>query len=177
MRDRCQSQEHQMAAAQAEQILSVYPVSDRLVMAGQPSSKDWTRLAESGFQTVVNIRRDPIRAREQAEQAKAAGLRYIHLPLPAYALEAGHIEAFDAIISHPDNGKTLFHCRSASRTGLVWMLKRTVVDRWTKAEAEVELRAGGYDDDNIETFLFCTEDYFERTVSPEIFSVQPELAA
>jgi uncharacterized protein (TIGR01244 family) len=165
-----------MAAAQPDEILAEYPVSEQLVMAGQPRPDDWTCLAQRGFQTVVNIRRDPARAHEQAKQAAAAGIRYIHLPLPAYELEPEHIKTFDAIVSEPDNGKILFHCRSASRTGLVWMLKRTVVDGWTTAQAEAELRASGYDEDNIDTFLFCAEDYFERTLPTEIFLQEPQLA-
>jgi uncharacterized protein (TIGR01244 family) len=166
-----------MAAAQTPEVLAEYPVLDQLVMAGQPRSEDWSCLAQRGFQTVVNIRRDPARAHEQAKQAAAAGLRYVHLPLPAYELEPEHIKTFDAIISDLNNGKTLFHCRSASRTGLVWMLKRTVIDGWTEAEAEAELRAAGYDEDNIDTFHFCAEDYFERTMSTEIFLQEPQLAS
>jgi uncharacterized protein (TIGR01244 family) len=166
-----------MAAAQPDEILAEYPVSEQLVMAGQPRPDDWTCLAQRGFQTVVNIRRDPARAHEQAVRAAAAGIRYIHLPLPAYELEPEHIKSFDAIISDRNNGKVLFHCRSASRTGLVWMLKRTVMDGWTAAEAEAELRAAGYDEDNIDTFLFCAEDYFERTLSTEIFLREPQPAS
>lgn len=166
MTDRCQTQEFQMAAAQAHQPMAQYPISDNLVLAGQPGPADWAKLAQQGFTTVLNIRQDADRAAEQAQLAQAAGLRYIHLPLPAYELEPEHVAEFDRIINQPDNGKILFHCRSASRTGLVWMLKRTTRDGLTSEQAETELRAAGYGDDNIDTFLFCTEDYFERTITP-----------
>lgn len=151
-----------MAAAHTAPTLAEYLISDQLTMAGQPSAEDWAKMAHRGFNTVVNIRRDPARAAEQARQAAAAGLRTIHLPLPAYELEPEHIAQFQRIISQSENGKTLFHCRSASRTGLVWMLKRITQDGWTEARAEQELRAAGYQSDNIDTFLFCAEDYLER---------------
>lgn len=172
MTNRCQNQEFQMAAAQAEKPLAQYPISDQLVLAAQPGPNDWDCLAERGFNTVLNIRHDPARAAEQAQAAQAAGLRYIHLPLPAYELEPEHIQTFNEVVSQPENGRIFFHCRSASRTGLVWMLKRTVIDGWSEADAEAELRAAGYNDDNIDTFLFCAEDFFERTVTTE-FHLHP----
>ncbi|MCG3211453.1 MAG: hypothetical protein FOGNACKC_05099 [Anaerolineae bacterium] len=175
MTERCQNQEFQMAAAQAHRPMAEYPISDTLVLAGQPGPTDWAKLAQRGFTTVLNIRQDPARAAEQAQLAQAAGLRHIHLPLPAYELEPEHIAEFDRVISQPDNGKILFHCRSASRTGLVWMLKRTTRDGWTAEQAEAELRAAGYGDDNIDTFLFCAEDYFERTITPS-FELHPSPA-
>jgi uncharacterized protein (TIGR01244 family) len=175
MTDRCQSQEHQMAAQFGSSMVE-YPVSNQLVMASQPGPEDWTQLVRRGFKTIVNIRRDPKRAAEQAKLAKAVGLRYIHMPLPAYELEPEHLTQFNHVISRPENGKILFHCRSASRTGLLWMLKRTVHDGWTTEQAEAELRAAGYEDGNIDTFLFCAEDYYDRTISPEFHLAQPLLA-
>jgi uncharacterized protein (TIGR01244 family) len=172
MTDRCQNQEFQMAAAQQRQPLTEFTVTNNVVLAAQPRPDDWAELAGRGFKTVLNIRTDPARAAEQEKLATAAGLRYIHMPLPAYELEPQHLEAFNRAIEQPENGKIFFHCRSASRTGLIWMLKRTSQDGWTTAQAEAELRAAGYGDDNIDTFLFCAEDYFERTITPE-FSLHP----
>jgi uncharacterized protein (TIGR01244 family) len=176
MPDRCRTQEYQMAAAQAASSMAEYEISKQLVMASQPQPKDWGLLAQRGFNTIVNIRQDPTRAAEQAETARAAGLKYIHLPLPAYDLEPEHIKTFHEIITDPGNGKVLFHCRSASRTGLIWMLKRTAMDGWNEQQAEAELRAAGYDDNNIDTFLFCAEDYYERTVSPDFHLEKTPLA-
>jgi len=56
----------------------------------------------------------------------------------------------------------VFHCRSATRVGLIWMLYRMVQQGWSREQAEAELRAAGYDDDAIETFDFCASDFFER---------------
>lgn len=173
MTDRCENQEHQMAAAQNGQNITKYAITDSLVLAGQPNPKDWACLAENGFDTILNIRQDPQKAALQAKLAEAAGLKYIHLPLPAYELDPEHVAQFNRVISNPKNGKILFHCRSASRTGLLWLLKRTEHDGWTLEQAEAELRAAGYDDDNIGVFEFCADDYFERALAPELQLATP----
>lgn len=168
MTERCISQEHRMAS-ESENRMVEFPLSEHLVLAGQPQPQDWARLAQRGFKAIVNIRSDSRRAQVQARQAEAEGLLYIHLPLPAYELEPEHLAEFDQIMKLAvERGKTLLHCRSASRTGLLWMLKRTVHDGWLEIEAEAELRAAGYQDDNIDTFLFCADDYCERSITPEL---------
>ena len=159
----CVSQElHQ--ASQPEQMVE-YPVSDRLVLAGQPRPQDWARLAQRDFRTVINIRSEADRAASQAEQARAAGLQYIHLPLPAYELEPEHLATFNGVLQEA-HGKILLHCRTASRTALLWLLNRIVSESWSQEQAEAELFAAGYDEDSMETFRYCTEDFFDRTMVP-----------
>jgi uncharacterized protein (TIGR01244 family) len=145
-----------------------YHVSDCVVLAGQSEPETWAELAACGFSTVINIRSDPARAATQAKKAEAAGLHYIHLPVPAYELESEHLAAFNKVISRVNHGKVFLYCRTASRTALLWMLKRIVYDGWTQAEAEAELRAAGYDEESMDTFSFCAEDFFERALNPEL---------
>jgi hypothetical protein len=47
----------------------------------------------------------------------------------------------------------------------MWMLDRIVYDGWRREEAESALRAAGYDDEAMETFSFCADDYFERVAA------------
>jgi len=142
--------------------LRSYAVTDRVLLAAQPQPEDWQRFVEAGYQTVLNIRSDPERAAAQAVAARAVGLRYIHAPWPAYELEPEHLAEFARIVEDPATGKLVFHCRSATRVGLIWMLYRMVQQGWSREQAEAELRAAGYDDDAIETFDFCASDFFER---------------
>lgn len=140
-----------------------YAVTPQVLLAAQPQIEDWATLAAEGYTTVLNLRGDSERAAMQGQNAEAAGLRYIHKPWPAYELEREHIEEFVDILENPATGRIVFHCRSATRVGLMWMLYRQVQNGWTREEAEAELRAAGYDDDSMETFGFCADDYFERT--------------
>jgi uncharacterized protein (TIGR01244 family) len=142
--------------------LRSYAVTPDVLLAAQPLVEDWAKLAAAGYTTVLNLRGDPERAADQGRSAKAAGLRYIHRPWPAYLLEHEHIDELAAIVEAPETGRLVFHCRSATRVGLMWMLYRQLHHGWSRQQAEAELRAAGYDDDSIETFQFCADDYFER---------------
>jgi uncharacterized protein (TIGR01244 family) len=139
-----------------------YEITDRLTLAGQPQPADWAALAREGFRLVVNMRAEPARAAAQQLRAEAVGLRYIHLPLPAYELEPEHLASFHQLMGAQE-GRVLLHCRSATRVALMWLLDRVVYDGWSRARAEAALRAAGYGDDALETFIFCADDYFERT--------------
>lgn len=138
-----------------------YDIGDRLTLAGQPQPIDWTALATEGFGLVINMRSDTERARLQQAAAEAAGLRYIHLPLPAYELEPEHLATFHILLA-AHHERILLHCRSATRVALMWLLDRVVYAGWSRERAEAALRAAGYGADAMETFAFCADDYFER---------------
>lgn len=140
-----------------------YAVTPDVLLAAQPQVEDWARLAAEGYTTVINLRGDPARAAEQQRNAEAAGLRYIYRPWPAYELEREHIDELAHLIEAPETGRLVFHCRSATRVGLMWLLYRQLYHGWSREQAEAELRAAGYDDDAMETFGFCADDYFERS--------------
>ena len=139
-----------------------YAVTSNILLAAQPQVEDWARLAAAGYTTILNLRSDPERAALQGRNAEAAGLRYIHRPWPAYQLDREHIDELAAILRDPHTGRLVFHCRSATRVGLMWLLYRQLHHGWSREQAEAELRAAGYDDEALETFAFCADDYFER---------------
>ncbi|NOK62416.1 MAG: hypothetical protein GFH27_549293n150 [Chloroflexi bacterium AL-W] len=145
-----------------EQTMLEYIVNDQIILAGQPQPKDWQRLVDRGFGLVINMRGDPERAAVQAERAESVGLRYMHLPLPAYELEPEHLDVFRKALAQAGLGKVLIHCRTASRVALVWMLHRMLNEGWSRERAEAELCDAGYDEDSMDTFCFCADDYFER---------------
>jgi uncharacterized protein (TIGR01244 family) len=141
-----------------------YTIDERLELAGQPQPEDWSRLAGEGFDVVINMRTDADRAAVQQRNAEAAGLRYVYLPLPAYELEAEHLARFHEALQNED-GRIFLHCRSATRVALMWMLDQMVYAGRTQDDVEADLRRIGYTDDAMETFSFCTEDYFERNAT------------
>src|SRR5512145_2993656 len=148
MSDHC-TDETELAAGQRAGLIR-YEIDKRLTLAGQPQPEDWARLAAEGFEVVVNMRSDPARAAIQQRGAEAAGLRYIHLPLPAYELEPEHLAAYHETMQ-AQSGRVFLHCRSATRVALMWLLDRTVYDGLSQTQVESALRAAGYDDDAMET--------------------------
>lgn len=153
----------ELAAAQKADLIR-YDIDERLTLAGQPQPEHWAALAAEGFQVVINMRSDPERAAAQQRNAEAAGLRYIHLPLPVYELDPEHLEQYHQTLA-ATQGRVFLHCRSATRVALMWLLDRIMYDGWTREQAEAALRAAGYDDDAMETFAFCTDDYVERAAA------------
>lgn len=161
--------EVELTTARAASLIR-YDVDAQLTLAGQTQPEHWPALAAEGFAVVINMRSDPERAAIQGKNAEAAGLRYIHLPLPAYELEPAHLEAFHQTIA-AEQGRVFLHCRSATRVALMWLLERVVYGGWSREQAEQTLRGIGYGDDALETFTFCADDYFERaTALPDAVS-------
>ncbi len=143
--------------------LITHQVTEQVLLAGQPQPADWENLAQRGYRGVINMRSDPERAAQQEATARAAGLDYLHLPLPAYELEREHLAQFHTALDHFGTAPLVIHCRSASRVALLWMLHRIVYAGWSQEAAEAELSAAGYATDSLETFRFCAEDFFERS--------------
>jgi uncharacterized protein (TIGR01244 family) len=160
---RQQSLQEKMAA-RAQRVLE-YNVGG-VVLAGQPQPEEMAHLAEQGLRTVINLRRDPGRSAIERANAEAAGLEYIHLPLPAYELEPQHLAEFQQAIAGKEG--LYIHCRSASRVALLWMLHRMVNEGWPRKDAEAELQAAGYTEESMEVFTFCTDDYLERVTEAAI---------
>lgn len=167
--ERRQTARQERVARASGTTMVEYPVNGEILLAGQPQPQDWALLAARGFTLVVNMRSDPQRAALEAENAARAGLRSLHLPLPAYELEPSHVAEFHEVVSRAGEEKLFIHCRTATRTALLWLLHRISYDGWSQEEAEAELRAVGYTDEDMEVFTFCAEDYFERTVETELY--------
>ncbi len=143
--------------------LHCYAITEQVLLAAQPQPDDWQRLAAQGYHTIVNIRSDPERAAAQQQAAEQAGLRYIYMPVPAYELEAEHLAQIAHVLDAPEIGRTVLHCRSGTRVGLLWLLYRTIHQGVSQEAVRAELRAAGYDDAAMDVFAFCAEEFCERT--------------
>ncbi len=140
-----------------------YVITPGLTLAGQPQPPDWASLRAEGYTRVINMRSDPARSQLEETNATAAGLDYLFLPLPAYALEPEHMADFHQALAptRPDE-RVYLHCRTATRVALLWLLHRQLYDGWDRQAVMAELQAAGYDAESLEVFDFCANDYFER---------------
>ena len=150
-----------LQAQTAHAAMQSYAVTADVLLAAQPQPEDWQRLVEAGYRT------DPERAAAQQRSAEQVGLTYLYLPVPAYELESEHLaqvaHVLDRVGAEQELGRTVVHCRSGTRVALLWLLYRTVHQGVPLDAARAELAAAGYDDDAMEVFAFCAEDFFERT--------------
>ena len=73
---------------------------------------------------------------------KAAGLKYVSVPVTAETLSASDVDAVAAVLADPASGPVLLHCHSSNRVGAMWALLQ-VREGKPLAEAEAAGRAVG----------------------------------
>jgi len=99
-----------------------------LVATGALGRDDIEALAAAGYKTIVNNRPDgedpgQLPADEARRLCAAHGIAYHHIPFVGATLTAATIDAFDKVLKsapHP----LVAHCRSGTRSTMVWALTR-----------------------------------------------------
>ena len=111
---------------------------------GQPGLEALPRIKELGFRTVINLRTEGERGYLAEEEAalKAAGVRYVHVPLTAATLSSADVAAVRAVLEDPAAAPVLIHCTSGNRVGAMWGAV-TASQGKTLEEAEAEGRRAG----------------------------------
>lgn len=98
-------------------------------------------LKKQGFVSVVNLRlasETGVDVDAASAAAKAAGLNYIHLPFDATNPDPQLVDRFLAVVGDTSNQPVYIHCASANRVGVLWMVRRVLVDHWKVDEAREE---------------------------------------
>lgn len=116
-------------------------VSPTIACAGATEARVIPELAKRGYKAIVNLRQ----ATEQGADiegtraaAKAAGIRFVHLPLNAQQPDPAVVDAFITATSDPANQPTFINCGSASRVAAMMIAKRILADGWTQERALAE---------------------------------------
>src|SRR5205085_4300909 len=99
-----------------------------LSAAGKLDRADIEALAASGVRTIINNRPDDedpgqLPAGEARHLAEAHGMAYHHIPFTAATLTRADIDAFAATLRSAPQPVVL-HCRSGTRSTLIWALTR-----------------------------------------------------
>jgi uncharacterized protein (TIGR01244 family) len=120
-------------------------VNDKLYRGGQPKAGGLQRLKQLGVKTVINLRDDDDRARNEGVEAQSAGLRYFNIPLPSFGQPADSaVDQALALIEAADNQPVFVHChRGADRTGVIIAIYRIEQDGWTSEQAKAEAKRFG----------------------------------
>jgi len=99
-----------------------------LSAAGKLDRTDIEALAAAGVRTIVNNRPDgedpgQLPAAEARRLAEAHGIAYHHIPFTAATLTRADVDAF-ATTLHSAPQPVVVHCRSGTRSTLIWALTR-----------------------------------------------------
>jgi uncharacterized protein (TIGR01244 family) len=99
-----------------------------LSAAGALGRDDIEALAASGVRTIINNRPDAedpgqVPADEARRLAESHGVAYHHIPITAATLTRGDVDAFAAALKAAEQ-PVVVHCRSGTRSTLLWALTR-----------------------------------------------------
>ncbi|PIK16420.1 sulfur transferase domain-containing protein [Halobacteriovorax sp. JY17] len=89
----------------------------------QPDDKDWAKLKEQGFETIINLR-EPSEHDEKNERKLIvkSGMTYVNIPFPKkMKLDNNYVsKVTKEVMKNKDKGKILIHCSSGNRVG-IWV--------------------------------------------------------
>jgi sulfide:quinone oxidoreductase len=96
--------------------------------AGKLDRDDIEALAAAGVRTIVNNRPDgedpgQLPADEARRLAESRGISYHHIPVTAATLTTDDVDAMAAVLAEAERPLVL-HCRSGTRSTLLWALVR-----------------------------------------------------
>ncbi|MBV9858791.1 MAG: TIGR01244 family phosphatase [Alphaproteobacteria bacterium] len=112
----------------APQSPRLVPLAPGLSVTGALDSSDIAALARSGVRAIINNRPDgeepgQLPAAEARGLAEAQGVAYHHIPITAATLSAADVDAFAAALDGSER-PVVAHCRSGTRSTLLWALTR-----------------------------------------------------
>ncbi|HEV2100968.1 MAG TPA: TIGR01244 family sulfur transferase, partial [Stellaceae bacterium] len=104
------------------------PLAPGLSTAGRLDRADIDALAQAGVRTIINNRPDgedpgQLPAAEAKQLAEAHGIAYHHIPVTAATLTRADVDAFAATLRTAE-APVVAHCRSGTRSTLLWALTR-----------------------------------------------------
>jgi len=113
---------------------------------GSTKPEALAEMKKMGFVSVFNLRLadepgNDLAAEEAA--AKAAGLKFVHLPMSGGSPDPKTADQFLDMITKPGYQPAFIHCAGGGRAATMWMIKRMVIDKWDAEKAGVEAAALG----------------------------------
>lgn len=122
-------------------VPNLHKVSEDLYRSAQPTAEGMKNLREFGIKTIVSLRS----YHSDRDEIGTTDLEYEHLPMQSWHPETEEVIQFLKIVTNPKKTPVLVHCQhGADRTGTMSALYRITIQDWTKEEAIVEMKEGGF---------------------------------
>jgi uncharacterized protein (TIGR01244 family) len=122
-------------------------------------------IKKMGYVSIINLREGSetgANVEEHEAAAKAAGLRYFHIPFNAASPEPAAVDRFIDVISSEGVEPAFIHCFRGSRAATMWFIKRLVVDHWDTDRAEKEAAALGMSNPALRAFAMTYAQTHKR---------------
>lgn len=133
-------------------------INDQVTVGPQPSEQEISGLSDQEFQTVVNFRTEgeeeqPMSPEAEGEQVKAAGMRYLHIPVSMKSMGPELVDQFRE--KYSDLPKPVFaHCKSGKRAGAMVMMHMAIEQGMTGEQTLQKAEEMGFECDQPELRQF-----------------------
>lgn len=114
-------------------------------------------IKKMGFASIINLRQENEPGADieaEAAAAKAAGIRFYHIPFNAQAPEPAAADRFLDAITTKGSEPAFIHCARGGRAAAMWLVKRLAVDHWDTDRATAEATALGLTSPALKQFAF-----------------------
>jgi uncharacterized protein (TIGR01244 family) len=127
-------------------ITNLARLETTVACAGATRAEAVPEIKKMGFASIINLRQasEPGADIEaEAAAAKAAGLRFYHIPFNGQAPSPSAADQFLTAITAKGSEPAFIHCAGGNRAAAMWLIKRLVVDQWDLDRASKEATALG----------------------------------
>lgn len=136
----------QVTAPSVQGVVHFRRLGTTIACGGATSPAAVAEIKKMGFVSDINFRlsSEPgADVQAEAAAAKAAGLRYYHIPFSEQHPSDAAVDRFIRVITTPGVQPAYIHCSGGNRASTMWFIKRLVVDHWSVARAYKEATALG----------------------------------
>ena len=108
--------------------------------SGAITPESVVEVKKMGFVSVINLRlatEEGANVEKEEAAAKAAGIRYFHVPYDGSA-DPKAADAFLAAITSKGAEPAFIHCAGGNRAATMWLIKRIAIDHWDVDRATKE---------------------------------------
>jgi protein tyrosine/serine phosphatase len=147
-------------------------VSDQLFRGAQPNLSNLAGLKNLGVTTIVDLRSESSRTREQERvRAEALGMRFVSIPVGGFSNpSSAQVAQFFALLRQTPRETVFVHCRFGhDRTGVFIATYRIAFDHWTAEQALAEMDAFGFNHTWHPSMIGYVRDFANRLHSDAIF--------
>ena len=145
-------------------ITNLARLETTIACAGAITAESVPAIKQMGFVSIINLRlaSEPgADIEREAAAAKAAGLRYVHVPFDGKPDPEASRQFLDAITS--EGAEPAFvHCAGGNRAATMWLIKRIAVDHWDVDRATTEAVALGQTSTTLREFAIAYAQAHQR---------------
>jgi uncharacterized protein (TIGR01244 family) len=142
----CASTGNRVVREDMDGVVNLARIGTTVACAGAITPDSVADIKGMGFASIINLRQaseEGANIEQEAAAARAAGIRFVHLPFGRPTLDPGVADRFLDTITSPGTEPAFIHCAGGGRAAMMWFLKRVVVDEWDVDRAMEEATALG----------------------------------